>query len=158
MRATNTNIWYTRWGSQGGILFTLKMEAVHSSETLIPTYGEWSAGKNMGEKSGPNRDTIDVFAWSDWGEPWGTSVTIAGVPDTNRTQHLPHSGPGVTIILTRSVKWHPASRHNDPELCTARYSTLLNIVTCIRDYRRGLDRWIDLLNTHRSQLQIIIPL
>jgi hypothetical protein len=33
-----------------------------------------------------------------------------------------------------------------------------NIVTCISDYRRGLDWWIDLLSTYKSWLQITTTL
>jgi hypothetical protein len=84
----------------------------------VDTYLWWVISwKEYGrERSGRNRDTITAFACSDWGKPRKTSVTIAGAPDKIRTQHLPHSD----LELTRSVNWHLASRHNDPELCTGR--------------------------------------
>lgn len=44
---------------KGGISSTLKMEAAHSFETLIPTYGEWSAGKNMEENG---RDLTELLS------------------------------------------------------------------------------------------------
>jgi hypothetical protein len=46
----------------------------------------------------------------------------------------------------------PCPRKGNPD------DNLESVVTCINDYRRGLDRWTDLLTTYRSSLQITVTL
>lgn len=48
--------------------------------------------------------------------------------------------------------------YNDNFYSNTDYVDIVNIVTCMSDYRRGFDSWLDLFNIYRSYLQVNIAL
>jgi hypothetical protein len=50
--------------------------------------------------------------------------------------------PGVVIRLQDNKEWNGGN------------NLILNIVSCMSDYRRGLDLYLDLLNPYRTERQL----
>jgi hypothetical protein len=107
-------------GSSLADFSTLKMEAIHSSETSVQTR---STRRHIPEDG--NLHTIPVFAWGDWENSRNNKSEYVGVPAGIRTKHLQGSSlnhwptcsaPNIMIYLLFV---------NDKSVCFYLYGKLL---------------------------------